>query len=115
MEEEFKKAQDAFEDGNANLIMSMARKYDIDVELKEEDISKMSDITARQLSYINNTKKTNEYRWMESSRNNQDRRKVWSNIGIDEVRFVEWLNDQGKSLSSIEEESVGRKSINHIK
>ena len=49
MQEEFKKVQAAFESGNANQLIAMAKQYDVDVDISEDSVTKMHDIAKSQI------------------------------------------------------------------
>lgn len=110
MQEEFKKVQAAFEAGNANQLIAMAKQYDVDVDLSEDSVSKMHDIAKSQLAFVNRAKKSIEFRWYHSDVKNETRNKIWKEIELDSEDFKQWLSLQNKTVEEIELECLQRKN-----
>ena len=110
MQEEFKKVQAAFESGNANQLIAMAKQYDVDVDVSEVDVDKMHDIAKSQMTFINQAKKSIEFRWYLSSVKNDTRKKIWKEIGVDPEDFCKWLSLQNMTIEEVELGCLQRKN-----
>ena len=110
MQEEFKKVQAAFESGNANKLLAMAKQYDVDVDVSDISVDKMHDVAKSQMTFINRAKKSIEFRWYLSNVKNDTRKKIWKEIGLDSEDFRKWLRLQNMTIEEVESECLQRKN-----
>tara|TARA_B100000902_G_scaffold192833_1_gene184271 strand:+ start:884 stop:1465 length:582 start_codon:yes stop_codon:yes gene_type:complete len=93
---EFKKMQNAYESGNAAILVSMAADYNIEIDFKEEDLDKIEQQIELKNQKIKKGKSSCRWVWCSSDKNNVIRSMIRSSLGIDEEEFQEWLTKNNK-------------------
>jgi hypothetical protein len=88
---QFKKMQSAYEAGDAAILISMAADYNIEVDLKEEELEKIEERIELKNEKIKKGKSSCRWVWCSSNKNDLIRSVVRKSIGIDEEEFKEWL------------------------
>ena len=110
MQEEFKQIQEAFEEGNITKLIETASRYEIDINLDDTDLERVSRVMRTQRKYIKSAKASISWAWMQCGRLNSDRVEAWKALRIDKLEFKEWFYSQGGDLNDLERECILRKS-----
>ena len=91
-DDDFKKMQSAYEEGDAATLIMLANTYNINFDLDETKIEKIEEKLQQKQERMN--KKRNTCRWVWCSSENKTevlRQQIRSSFGIDEQAFQEWL------------------------
>ena len=98
-EEEFKKIQKAYDNGDGPTLLKEAVKRNIEVEISDQVYISMKAQLDMRNSILQHKKSTLQWMWANSNKSHKDRKKVQSILGIDRKLYSEWQSKRAASRS----------------
>lgn len=93
MEIEFREISEAYNSGDAVSLVKSAAKHGIDFDMDDVDCEKIKKSADEQLKYLLSMKQSTEWAWCASDRNINDRKNMWTHIGLDKKKFKFWMSE----------------------
>jgi len=90
-DDDFKKMQSAYEEGDAAILIILANTYNVSFDLDEAKIEKIEEKLHQKQERMNKKRNTCRWVWCSSSKNDTIKSMVRASLGIDEQAFQEWL------------------------
>jgi hypothetical protein len=87
---DFKKVQRAYEQKDVGLLIELALKNNINIELEEEHLDQIEKQLAEKEEELKSKKNTVRWLWCSSDKNSDLRRQVRNTMGIKEEEYEEW-------------------------
>jgi len=90
-DDDFKKMQSAYEQGDGATLIAMAVKYDIEFDLDDESLQIIEEQIEEKQKNLEDKKETCRWVWGSSDKNDNLRSRIIETMGIDQDEFSEWL------------------------
>tara|TARA_Y100000034_G_scaffold128119_1_gene182208 strand:+ start:2040 stop:2549 length:510 start_codon:yes stop_codon:yes gene_type:complete len=90
-DDEFKEVQAAYERGDCTVLLALAARNNIEIELKEEDLQELEAQLQHRRQVLEQKKKAVRWVWCESDKSEKVRTQIRFVMGIDEKEYKEWL------------------------
>jgi len=106
--EEFKEVQEAYSHGDITTLLRSAAEHNISIEIQQSDIDEIKDNIREQTKYMNKIKASARWLWAACDRSMNQRYRIWTVLGLDERKFLKWINNKEVDLSVYHDESLNR-------